>query len=900
MAEFKDLLDEIKKQGELTRGTDGRSGNNSLKGIVQSLQAIRTVGGLGGGVVQVGAGSVSAAALTPAVPKRSEDPELGLGGLLKAAIRNQTVGRVERGAAVAKEAAAKKFQESFLGQGIARGREAIGERKESFAESLRGLAGLQTNAKKREIEEKQLEEQQATREAIEDLVKTQQEQLGLSQKEADNLRQAELLKRDLEAGGATPTAAMMGGASGGAAAGGRGRAGGGAGVKSGGGSGGGKMGGIIGKFFGGVAGGVLSGFVLALGNAAMFKASVFFAAVLPLIGVGLGGFVAAIGLGFAAAAAVVGKGLEILNPALAGLSDAVKNFEDIDADKISAAGDGLSDFFGNLPTVSIAKATFVLGKANLPALSNFAKALKDFDDVDTDGLAKIGPAVKAMGVGLAAAGLGELFGAVAKAIGGEGGGIEGQMTSLANGFRQFKDVDPDAVAKIGPAVKSLGEGLAAAEAGGFGKALGNLAGAALDFLGIKEKDPIEMFKRFAVLGEGEIGDKLTKAGNSIGSLGTGLKALEGLDTKGITRLSEDIIPPLTKLGNAFSSEVFMFGDENPIASTLKAFEGLKELENIKGKETKTKLISIGEGLEDFAKTLDDGEIETLAQYVREVAGPILALTGRGGGGAGGRGGGGAGGSGGSGADGSGGSGADGSGGSGAPRNYEAELEDARRTFEATGDRSAIENVQKDKRAGVYERKTARIEAKKPRMRADPNTRIVRDGQVVQEGNHREPSVIGMAQDALMQGPSIAAVNKALYGGDPFQSNAMYAKVIENLKNQGYSDEMLSPENFERATGKKGGGSISIDGKTYDMRAIGLYQNLKEEQMAKSRAINAGSNDVASAQRKEGAPTVVAPTNNNQSTTVNNVNNSSGGGGGGISARRPRQIRGGMYDQSYDY
>jgi hypothetical protein len=85
-----------------------------------------------------------------------------------------------------------------------------------------------------------------------------------------------------------------------------------------------------------------------------------------------------------------------------------------------------------------------------------------------------------------------------------------------------------------------------------------------------------------------------------------------------------------------------------------------------------------------------------------------------------------------------------------------------------------------------------------------------------------------------------------------------------------------------------------------MRDIGLYQNLKEEQMAKSRAINAGSNDVASAQRKEGAPTVVAPTNNNQSTTVNNVNNSSGGGGGGISARRPRQIRGGMYDQSYDY
>jgi hypothetical protein len=837
MAELQDLLDRMKQEGDLIRN----SGKNSLKqtnhilgemntelvAIGKSLGAIRTVGGLGGGVVQVGGGSGSAAAVTPAIPQRSEDPELGLGGLLRAAIRNQTVGRVERGAGAAQEASVKKFQESFLGQGIARGREAIGERKESFAESLRGLAGIQTNAEKSEIEEKQLAEQQATRDEIEKLVEVQTAFLGLSQDEAEKLRNAELLKRDLEAGGSTPTTAMMGGAGGGAAAGGGGA--GGAGGAGGGGSG--KMGGIIGKFFGGLAGGVLSGFVLALGNAAMLKASAFFAVVLPLIGVGLGGFVAAIGLGFAAAAAVVGKGLEILNPALAGLSDAVKNFEDIDADKISAAGDGLSDFFGDLPTVSIAKAAFVLGRANLPALSNFAKTLKDFDDVDTDGLAKIGPAVKAMGTGLAAAGLGEVFGAVAKAIGGEGGGIEGQMTSLANGFRQFKDVDPDAVAKIGPAVKSLGEGLAAAEAGGFGKALGNLAGVALDFLGVKEKDPIEMFKRFAVLGEGEIGDKLTKAGNSIGSLGTGLKALEGLDTKGITRLSEDIIPPLTKLGNAFSSEVFMFGDENPIASTLKAFEGLKELENIKGKETKTKLISIGEGLEDFAKTLDDGEIKTLAQYVREVAGPILALTGRGGGGG-----------------------------------------------AAAGTGKVTENA-----------KTGEIQVEGVTGQVDPKT-----GKFVADSS--TPKM--MAQDALMQGPSIAAVNKALYGNDLRREHAMYAKVIENLKKQGYSDEMLSPENFERATGKKGGGSISVDGKTYDMRAIGLYQNLKEEQMAKSRAINAGSNDVASAQRREGAPTVVAPTNNNQSTTVNNVNNSSGGGGGGISARRPRQIRGGMYDTTF--
>ena len=121
MAELQDLLERMKREGQLIRNSDKNSlkqtnrilgeMNTELVEIGKSLGVIRTVGvgGLGGGVVQVGAGSESAAAITPAVPQRSEDPELGIGGLLRAAIRNQTVGRVERGADAAKEAAVKKF-----------------------------------------------------------------------------------------------------------------------------------------------------------------------------------------------------------------------------------------------------------------------------------------------------------------------------------------------------------------------------------------------------------------------------------------------------------------------------------------------------------------------------------------------------------------------------------------------------------------------------------------------------------------------------------------------------------------------------------------------------------------------------------------------------------------------
>ena len=151
---------------------------------------------------------------------QKEDPELGIGGLLKAALRNQTIGRVERAGAATKEAASTKFQSSILGQKIASGKEYVGEKKESFAESLRGLAGIQTNKEKSDIEAKQLEEQKATRDAIEKLVETQTKQLNLSESEAENLRAQQLAAADLASGqGAAPVTPMLGNAGGGAAAG---------------------------------------------------------------------------------------------------------------------------------------------------------------------------------------------------------------------------------------------------------------------------------------------------------------------------------------------------------------------------------------------------------------------------------------------------------------------------------------------------------------------------------------------------------------------------------------------------------------------------------------------------------------------------------------------------------
>jgi len=233
MANLQDVIERMKAEGDLTRnsGTNSLKQTNRILGemntnlveIGKSLGAIRTVGGLGGGrPIQVvggagggGGGGTASAATAPVSGGETDDPQ-GVFGLLGAAIRNQTVGRVERGAGAAKEFAAQKFRESFAGRGIAATQQFVGEKVEGTKEGLRGLAGIQTNQEKSEIEQKQLAEQQATRDQIEKLVEVQTAFLGLSEDEADKLRQAKLKEADLASGAtATPASAVVPAAAGG-------------------------------------------------------------------------------------------------------------------------------------------------------------------------------------------------------------------------------------------------------------------------------------------------------------------------------------------------------------------------------------------------------------------------------------------------------------------------------------------------------------------------------------------------------------------------------------------------------------------------------------------------------------------------------------------------------------
>ena len=900
MANLQDVIERMKAEGDLTRnsGTNSLKQTNRILGEVRtelveigkSLGAIRTAGGLGGGqVIQVvggagGGGGTASAATAPVSGGENNDPQTVV-GLLGAAIRNQTVGRVERGAEAAKEFAAQKFKESALGKASAATQQFVGEKVEGTKEGLRGLAGLQTNEERDDLLRKSAEEENATRESIDRLVEVQTAMLGLSEDEAQALRNRELEKADLGSGGSAVPAATMIGAGATGAAGGGGSGGGGSRADGRSGDGAGKMGGIIGKFFGGLAGGALSGFIMALGNPAMIKASAIFAIVVPLIGVALAGFIAALGLGFAAAAAVAGKGLEVLNDPLQKFAFVMGDFEMLDGKKIGEAGIGMGTFFTELPLLKIGATAVVLDKLDLNGLGKFADAMKvfektdgqklsvagtgisnffdnlpglgdllsglaagkvsgslgaladalvKFNEVNADKLKTIGPAVGQLGEGLLAAGLGEVFSTISSALGGEGGGIEGQMTSLANGFRQFSDINADDVAKIGPAVKNLGEGLkAAGDSGGFGNALGGIVSSIGSFFGAEEKDPIEMFKKFAVLGEGETGDSLKRAGEAVGGLGKGLASINNLDMGNLDDFVDDILPPLTKLSSSFNSPE-MAGD--PLGKFSAGLVKLGELEKVNGTEVQANLTNIGKGLSSFAEDLEDGKIKTL----QKAAFILSMIFGKSGGG----------------------------GGAAAPQQQRAG--GARGIFGSPGGATLLRG---ETRSADLEGATYRNELK-------------------------------YGKEALAQGPSTRALRKAMFGGDVRKDLAMRKRVIENLKRQGYTDEQLSPEGLEKLTGKKGTGTVSFGGKTYDSRAIGLYRNLKEEQerarmspgggRMNGAAMNGASGEIAAGQR-QGGGNIVAPTDNsNNSTNVTNVNNGGGGGSPPPSPRRS-QHRGGMYD-----
>lgn len=367
----------------------------------------------------------------------------------------------------------------------------------------------------------------------------------------------------------------------------------------------GKMGAVgkVGKAVGQGAGGLLSGFVMAMGNPGMLKAAGIFAVVLPLVGVGIGGFIAAVSAGIAAASWIMGKALPTLAEGMERLQPALKSFEELDGDKLSAAAGGMESMLSGLASVGVGGLVSEL--ADVDGLSKLAQTMKEFEEIDGAKLQLIGPAMTELGKGLGATGLGSIVGSIGKLFGGDG--PEEQFKSAARGLMAFSEVDGDKIAKVGPAIGQLGPGIKAlSESGGFLEGIGK---SFAKFFGVAD-DPISNVRKFEVLGEPETAAKLQTAGSAVRSLADGLKSFSDVDTKGFEKIST-AITPLTQMADAVAKVGPDFGII--MNKTFKSFHHLQGLETIKWSLLGQGLEKFGKGLEEFADYIDDGEIKTISE-----------------------------------------------------------------------------------------------------------------------------------------------------------------------------------------------------------------------------------------------------------------------------------------------
>jgi hypothetical protein len=361
--------------------------------------------------------------------------------------------------------------------------------------------------------------------------------------------------------------------------------------------------GKVGRSIGEGVGGVVSGIVQAFGNPGAVKAAGFFAIAFPLIGAGLGGFIAAVSVGIAAASWIMGKALPTLADGMSKLQPALKGFEELDGDKLSAAAGGMKDMLGGLASVGVGGLVSQL--ADTSGLSNLARTMKEFEEIDGAKLQLIGPAMTELGKGLGATGLGSIVGSIGKLFGGDG--PEEQFKAAARGLMAFSEVDGDKIAKVGPAIGQLGPGIKAlSESGGL---LSGIGKAFASFFGVAD-DPIANVRKFEVLGEPETAAKLQTAGAAVQSLADGLKSFSSVDTKGFEKI-QTAITPLTQMADAVAKVGPDFGII--MNKTFKSFHHLQGLETIKWSLLGQGLEKFGNGLEEFADYIDDGEIKTIAE-----------------------------------------------------------------------------------------------------------------------------------------------------------------------------------------------------------------------------------------------------------------------------------------------
>lgn len=211
------------------------------------------------------------------------------------------------------------------------------------------------------------------------------------------------------------------------------------------------------------------------------------------------------------------------------------------------------------------------------ALDMMPASLKKFEELDSERLKVIGPALAELTKPLMQAG----FAGVLSSIGGDG------LPKLANSIRDFESVNPEKIKEVGPALEILNRGLAALTGGGQGGVLQAFSGAISRFL---------------------TGD------NGLSKFADGFKKFNEIDAGNITTLVSGLDNIKTKLGEDFGNQA---KNVDTFATSIKNLR--KDLEALK-----TTLDSLAKGSGAFGS--GQSALSQVVTQINQVGGGAAGAT----------------------------------------------------------------------------------------------------------------------------------------------------------------------------------------------------------------------------------------------------------------------------------
>tara|TARA_B100000035_G_C21034480_1_gene570128 strand:- start:939 stop:3596 length:2658 start_codon:yes stop_codon:yes gene_type:complete len=135
------------------------------------------------------------------------------------------------------------------------------------------------------------------------------------------------------------------------------------------------------------------------------------------------------------------------------LAEGVKKFEDLDSTKLTNVGEGLSVLTG--PIMDLAKGGIVANFIGTGAFTNLANGIREFENINPANLHAVGPALTSLHKGMSAFTGDGVLDSIGKALGSLFGGSSGSISDLAKDVKEFADVDAQGLKAIGDGLQGI-------------------------------------------------------------------------------------------------------------------------------------------------------------------------------------------------------------------------------------------------------------------------------------------------------------------------------------------------------------------------------------------------------------------------------------------------------------